>query len=210
MWGDCVLTSCYLINRTFTPLLGGKSPYEISFGSKPNYSLLKFFSCYALLLLFLNLQINFPSVKEVFLEYPYAKKGYKVLNLETRQVFISRDVTFFENEFPFQKIVSHLPPNVTHIFPNNSPSFVDTDPITHYPVPLSNQSTSTESYSPSNSNNSLHSPSFTSQSLVIPTVPRAVATRPQKQETHSCQIQRLHQPSISYMSIFTYQSMCDI
>lgn len=42
------------------------------------------------------------SLKCIFLGYPFATKGYKVLDLDTRKVFISRDVVFVESCFPFQ------------------------------------------------------------------------------------------------------------
>ena len=35
-WGDCVLTAAYLINRTPTKLLKGKSPYEVIYGCQPS------------------------------------------------------------------------------------------------------------------------------------------------------------------------------
>ncbi|XP_057950861.1 uncharacterized protein LOC131145679 [Malania oleifera] len=39
--------------------------------------------------------------KCVFLGYPFGVKGYKVLNISTRTVFMSRDVVFHEEIFPF-------------------------------------------------------------------------------------------------------------
>lgn len=128
LWGDCVLTACYLINRTPTPLLQGLSPYEILFQKKPDYSQLKVFGClcYATVVPKSADKFEPRSIKWVFLGYPYAKKGYKVLNLNTKQVFIFRDVKFVEDQFPFQKI-SVTPP--TTLFPNTS-SVYDSDPIT--------------------------------------------------------------------------------
>ena len=37
----------------------------------------------------------------VFMGYPYGKKGWKVYDLETHEFFVSWDITFFENQFPF-------------------------------------------------------------------------------------------------------------
>ena len=47
----------------------------------------------------------------IFLGYPYAQKAYKVFDLNTKKVIISRDVIFFENCFPFlqQEVIQHSP-----------------------------------------------------------------------------------------------------
>jgi len=33
--------------------------------------------------------------------YPFGKKGWKLYDLKTREIFVSRDVIFYENIFPF-------------------------------------------------------------------------------------------------------------
>ena len=40
----------------------------------------------------------------IFIGYPYDQKAYKLLDLETKRIFTSRDVYFHENIFPFQHI----------------------------------------------------------------------------------------------------------
>ena len=42
-WGECVLTAAYIINRTPSKLLKGKTPYEILFGCKPSYNEMRVF-----------------------------------------------------------------------------------------------------------------------------------------------------------------------
>lgn len=37
----------------------------------------------------------------IFVGYPFDTKGYKVLNLESKRIPISRDVTFHKDVFPF-------------------------------------------------------------------------------------------------------------
>ncbi|KAK3017876.1 hypothetical protein RJ639_004172 [Escallonia herrerae] len=37
----------------------------------------------------------------IFVGYPYGKKGWRLYDLETREFFVSRDVDFYETEFPY-------------------------------------------------------------------------------------------------------------
>lgn len=44
-WGECVLVACHLINRMPTPLLHGKTPYEILYGTPPSLTHLRIVGC---------------------------------------------------------------------------------------------------------------------------------------------------------------------
>ncbi|KAG7599411.1 Reverse transcriptase RNA-dependent DNA polymerase [Arabidopsis suecica] len=102
-WGYCALTAGYLINRTPTKLLHGKTPFELVYGRPPPLDHLRVLGC----LCFVHNQKHggdkfaSRSTKSVFLGYPFAKKGWRVYNLETGVVSVSRDVIFKEDEFPF-------------------------------------------------------------------------------------------------------------
>lgn len=43
------------------------------------------------------------SLKCIFIGYPYGKKGWRLYNLETASVFVSRDVVFLETTFPYRE-----------------------------------------------------------------------------------------------------------
>uniref|UniRef100_A0A803NM80 Retroviral polymerase SH3-like domain-containing protein n=1 Tax=Cannabis sativa TaxID=3483 RepID=A0A803NM80_CANSA len=102
-WGECVLGAVYLINRTPSGLLQNKTPFEILFGHTPTFDELKVFGCLA----FAHNQnakgnkFAPRSRKCVFIGYPYGKKGWKLYDLQTGDIFVSRDVKFHENEFPY-------------------------------------------------------------------------------------------------------------
>lgn len=97
-WGDCILAAVYITNKLPTPLLGDRSPYEVLFNVQPKYEMMKKFGCLAVAY---NLDKTGYKFKErgvpcVFLGYPQTQKGYKLLNLKTNVVFVSRDVRFYE------------------------------------------------------------------------------------------------------------------
>ena len=95
------------------------------------------------------------SLPCVFLGYPYGVKGFKVLDLATKKIFVSRDVIFHETVFPFISSTYSSSPHSTitlpHIFPSLDPyldslpfdtptvdPYAPTDPITDFTSVFSN------------------------------------------------------------------------
>ena len=84
-WGECILASTCLINRLPSFPLHNKTPYEILYKHKPIYSHLKSFGClcYPTTPKVHRTKFDPKTIPHVFVGYPYATKGYKVLNLST-------------------------------------------------------------------------------------------------------------------------------
>ncbi|CAN0842427.1 Retrovirus-related Pol polyprotein from transposon TNT 1-94, partial [Linum grandiflorum] len=103
-WSDCILHVVYLINRMPTPLLDNQSPYEKIFKSSPSLSHLKVFGClcYASTLSHQRTKFQTRARQCLFLGIPTNIKGYKLMEIETKQIFISRDVVFYESILPFK------------------------------------------------------------------------------------------------------------
>lgn len=91
-----MLTAAYLLNRTHTSSTG-HSPYELLFNKVPDYQDLRVFGCLCFATVVPHSTDKFAprAIKGVFVGYLFGTKGYRVLDLDTKQTFVSRDVMFF-------------------------------------------------------------------------------------------------------------------
>lgn len=122
-WGESILTTTHLINRTPSLLLKGKSPFEILSKRSPAYQDLRMFGClcYARKVRRSTDKFEDRGTRCIFLGYPYGKKGWLVFDLQSEQTFVSRDVIFHEDVFPY----SELHPELVAPTPQPQPVFYD-------------------------------------------------------------------------------------
>ena len=101
-WAEAVSTAVYLKNRSPSSYIKDSTPYERWHEKKPDVGNLRVFGC--------NAFVHIPKEKRhgkldprsnccVFVGYPNESKGYKLYNLETKQMLRSRDVIFMEDKF---------------------------------------------------------------------------------------------------------------
>jgi hypothetical protein len=99
-WGEAVTTAVYLLNRSPTKSVQGRTPYEAWFGKKPSVQHLKTFGCIAHVKKIgpgVN-KLSDRSTKMVLLGYESGTKGYRLFDPITEKLCISRDVVFEESE----------------------------------------------------------------------------------------------------------------
>ncbi|GAA0152908.1 hypothetical protein LIER_37590 [Lithospermum erythrorhizon] len=75
------------------------------FSAPPDISHLKIFGylCYIANTMPYKTKFDQRSVPGIFIGYPSQNKGFKIYNITTKQVVVSRDVLFHEHLFPFHK-----------------------------------------------------------------------------------------------------------
>jgi hypothetical protein len=140
-WDEAFLTIVFLINHLPTPILAHVSPIVKLFDTKPAYSFLCTFgcTCWPNLRCYNTNKLAFCSKQCAFLGYSTHHKGYKCLDISSSHVYISCDLVFDENVFPFAmlhaNVGAHLRSEISLLPPSHldSTSFggrtVDTDQL---------------------------------------------------------------------------------
>ena len=98
LWGEAVSTAVFVLNRSPTRSVEGKTPYEVWYGSKPAVHFFRTFGCVAHVKVAGGHQkkLEDRSTPMVFIGYEPGSKAYRFLNPSTGRVLISRDAVFDE------------------------------------------------------------------------------------------------------------------
>jgi hypothetical protein len=96
-WGEAVVTAIYILNRSPTKALNGRTLYEAWHGRKPAVSHLQVFGCltFAKELGHIS-KLDDRSTLGVFIGYTEGSKAYRILDPGTQRVHMMHDVVFDE------------------------------------------------------------------------------------------------------------------
>jgi hypothetical protein len=102
-WSYAILHVVFLINRITTPVLKNQSPFQVLYNKLPDVTSFKVFGClcYASSLQAHRTKLQSRSRKSVFLGYQSGYKGFNLLDMHTRDIFVSRHVIFHEHILPY-------------------------------------------------------------------------------------------------------------
>lgn len=84
-------------------VLSWKSPFEVFMQKPPDYAILRVIGCLCDAMLKTSDKLAPRALKCILLGYPYAKKAYKLYDLDSHRIVISRDVVFKEHIFPHKQ-----------------------------------------------------------------------------------------------------------
>ncbi|CAL0331539.1 unnamed protein product [Lupinus luteus] len=101
-WNFAVAYAVHLINRQPSLYLNNKCPYEILFNSLPDISNLRTFGslCFASTLVNHRKKFDSRSRKCAFLGFKQGTKGFILVDINTNEIFISRNTAFYEHIYP--------------------------------------------------------------------------------------------------------------
>ena len=100
-WAEAVSTAVYLQNRLPTKAVQGMTPIEAWGGIKPSIKHLRVFGslCYTHVPDVKRSKLDEKAEKGILIGYSSQSKGYKVYNINSEKVFISRDVKVDEDAY---------------------------------------------------------------------------------------------------------------
>lgn len=100
-WAEAVATAAYIVNRSPTKGLTAMTPEEVWTGKIPDLSHMRIFGCKAMVHVPKQKRKKWDAKSEekIFVGYSMDTKGYRLVDLKTKKLVISRDVVFLENSF---------------------------------------------------------------------------------------------------------------
>jgi transposase InsO family protein len=98
LWGEAVATAVYLLNRSPTRSVEGKTSFEVWYGKKPGVHHLRTFGCVV------HVKNTTPNLKKledrsqpmIFIGYELGSKAYRAYDPVSKKVHVTRDVVFDE------------------------------------------------------------------------------------------------------------------
>jgi hypothetical protein len=113
-WDEAFVTVVRLINVLPSRVIQMRTPIEMLFQQKPDYSSLKVFgsACWPNMRPYNPRKLAFRSTRCIFVGYNPMHKGYKCLEPNTGRVYISCGVTFYEQVFPFEDLHENAGPKL--------------------------------------------------------------------------------------------------
>jgi hypothetical protein len=102
-WSYAILHATFIINRVTAPNLHNKSPYQLLHNKLPDIESFKVFGslCFSSTLQSHRTKLCPRARKSVFLGYSVGFKGSVLLDLHSREIYISRNVIYHEHILPY-------------------------------------------------------------------------------------------------------------
>lgn len=99
LWAEAVNTAIYLLNRTPTTQTPNSTPYSLWFGKKPSLNHIRTFGCEAYMLVphQKRTKLEPKSKKLILVGYENNSENYRLFDVSTKKITVSRNVIFNEN-----------------------------------------------------------------------------------------------------------------
>ncbi|GAU44272.1 hypothetical protein TSUD_133180 [Trifolium subterraneum] len=143
-WSYAVSHAVHIINRLPSPFLKQKLPFQMLYNTLPDIDNLKVFGSlvFAATLKANRHKLDSRSRKCILLGFKTGVKGHILFDLKTKEIFISRDVSFFEHIFPYASSSSHTDASPSHCVTHNQYAYDDLNyDMSHSHVPSHDPST---------------------------------------------------------------------
>lgn len=102
LWGEALLTIVYVLNRSVNSITIDKTPFELYIGRKPKVGHVKVFGCISNVKTQIKKRSGYQkkyehrASKSIFVGYEDYDYTYRVYNLQSKKIIISRDVIYDE------------------------------------------------------------------------------------------------------------------